>query len=254
MPAMKAQLLRNDRRSAMIGRPVRPVDAAGLILLRGSRDAPEILLGRRPAKTSFLPDIYVVPGGRVDAEDFIPSGFDETIDPAIAGDLAIGCRKPAPLTFLRAALRETHEETGLLVGRPASGASSEAAPGIWGAYRQAGWAPAFESLDFVLRAITPRDSPRRYNTRFFLADGSAAEGRLTGNGELLDLAWRPAGSLDGLNIVDVTWELIRVALRRWRDRVPAGVDRPKLLIYIRNNLVLRSLKPGQRGAPAGRRA
>jgi len=169
----------------MIGRPVRPVDAAGLILLRGPRDAPEVLLGRRHSKTAFLPDIYVVPGGRVDAEDLAPSGFPESIHPAVAGNLAIGCRRP-PLAFLRAALRETHEETGLLVGRPDTSAGG-AGVGVWSAYGAAGLAPEFAGLDFVLRAITPRDSPRRYNTRFFLADGSHAAGELKGDGELLDL-------------------------------------------------------------------
>lgn len=236
----------------MIERPVRPVDAAGLILLRGSREAPEILLGRRHAKTAFLPDIYVVPGGRVDAEDLAPSGFDESVHPAVAGDLSIGCRTP-PIAFLRAALRETHEETGLLVGQPGT-AFGKAAGAAWSAYAAAGWTPDFTGLDFALRAITPRGSPRRYNTRFFLGDGSRVTGSLTGNGELLDLGWRPAGDLGRLNIVDVTWELIRTALRRWRDRVPVGVDRPKLLIYRNDILHLRALPGARGGATNGRRA
>ncbi|MGH6891168.1 MAG: hypothetical protein ACREEP_02800, partial [Dongiaceae bacterium] len=69
---------------------VRPVDAAGLVLLRGRRDAPEILLGRRHAKTTFLPDIYVVPGGRVDPEDLLPSGFRERPHPLVAKALRTG--------------------------------------------------------------------------------------------------------------------------------------------------------------------
>ena len=224
----------------MIARPVRPVDAAGLILLRGPRDAPEVLLGRRHSKTAFLPDIYVVPGGRVDVEDLTPSGFPEPIHPAVAGNLAIGCRRP-PLAFLRAALRETHEETGLLVGRPGASVGGAAA-GVWGAYGAAGLAPEFAGLDFVLRAITPRESPRRYNTRFFLTDGAQAAGDLKGDGELLDLGWRPTWGLDSLNIVDVTWELIRAAMRRWRDRAPTGSESPKLLIYRNNNLILMTLR------------
>ncbi len=235
----------------MNGRPVRPVDAAGLILLRGSREAPEILLGRRHAKTPFLPDIYVVPGGRVDDADMRPSGFAETPHPSVARDLAIGSRRP-PVAFLRAALRETLEETGLLVGRPAE-PQGVPEPGIWAAYAQAGLAPDFAGLDFVLRAITPRESPRRYNTRFFLADGATARGNLAGDGELLDLGWRPVDALDRLNIVDVTWELIRAALRRWRDRVPVGADRPKLLIYRNDVLHLRDLPSARGGVAKGRR-
>lgn len=232
----------------MTERPVRPVDAAGLILLRGRRDAPEILLGRRHSKTAFLPDIYVAPGGRVDPADLAPSGFPEAIHPAVAGNLAIGCRRP-PIAFLRAALRETHEETGLLVGRAAASANalgSGAGAGVWGAYGAAGLAPEFAGLDFVLRAITPRESPRRYNTRFFLADGSQVAGELKGDGELLDLGWRSSGDLDKLNIVDVTWALIRAAMRRWQDQAPIGEESPKLLIYRNNNLTLTTLrKPGR---------
>ncbi len=224
----------------MTGGPVRPVDAAGLILLRGPRDAPEVLLGRRHSKTAFLPDIYVVPGGRLDAEDLAPSGFPEPIHPVIAGNLAVGCRRP-PLAFLRAALRETHEETGLLVGRPGAAAGGAGA-GVWGAYGAAGLAPDFAGLDFVLRAITPRESPRRYNTRFFLADGSQVAGDLKGDGELLDLGWRATGDLERLNIVDVTWELIRAAMRRWQNRSPAGAEAPTLLIYRNNNLTLTTLR------------
>ncbi len=234
--------------------PVRPVDAAGLILLRGSRDAPEILLGRRPAKTTFLPDIYVVPGGRVDAEDELPSGFAETMHPAVAGDLMLGAGRRPPIAFLRAALRETHEETGLLVGRPAATPAQEVGPGFWNAYGRAGWQPDFAGLDFVLRAITPRESRRRYNTRFFLADGANVRGDLTGNGELLDLGWRPVGDLDRLNIVDVTWELIKAALHRWREQTPTGTERAKLLIYRNNTLNLRALRRAASTAKRGGKA
>ena len=60
--------------------PVRPVDAAGLVLLRGSSDKPEVLMGRRHKRASFLPDIYVFPGGRLDDSDRAPSGYPEKLD------------------------------------------------------------------------------------------------------------------------------------------------------------------------------
>jgi 8-oxo-dGTP pyrophosphatase MutT (NUDIX family) len=234
------------------GRPVRPVDAAGLILLRGRRDAPEILLGRRHAKTAFLPDIYVVPGGRVDPEDHLPSGFRERLHPVVAKALRIGNERRPPIAFLRAALRELHEETGLVAGR--RGAGKAATAPVWRAYAEAGTAPDFEAFDFLLRAITPVGSRRRYNTRFFLGDGGDAVGILRGNGELLDLRWRKVAELDRLNIVDVTWALIRLALARWRDRVPVGVYHPKLLLYRNNSMILRSMGEPRRHSGASRRA
>lgn len=232
------------------GRAVRPVDAAGLILLRGRRDAPEILLGRRHAKTAFLPDIYVVPGGRVDPGDHLPSGFHERLQPTVAKALR-GGRRP-PVAFLRAALRELHEETGLILAGGGRGKPAGAA--IWQAYGQAGVAPDFGAFDFVLRAITPVGAHRRYNTRFFLADGGNAVGDLGGDGELLDLRWWNVADLGQLSIVDVTWALIRLALARWQARVPVGGERAKLLVYRKNSLVLRDPAAPRRRANPGQRA
>jgi 8-oxo-dGTP pyrophosphatase MutT (NUDIX family) len=232
------------------GKVVRPVDAAGLILLRGRPDAPEILLGRRHSKTAFLPDIYVVPGGRVDPCDHLRSGFRERLHPAVAKALGNGRRPPA--AFLRAALRELHEETGLILTGGGSGKPGEAA--VWQAYRQAGGAPDFGALDFVLRAITPVGSHRRYNTRFFLGDGEAAVGDLRSNGELLDLRWWKVAELERLNIVDVTWALIRLALARWQARLPVGSEPPKLLLYRNDSMVLRDLGKSRRRATSAARA
>lgn len=230
------------------GGVVRPVDAAGLILLRGRRDAPEILLGRRHAKTAFLPDIYVVPGGRVDPCDHLPSGFDERPHPLVTKALGTSAGRRPPIAFLRAALRELHEETGLIIGR--RGGRTAAPEPVWRAYAAARITPDFGSFDFLMRAITPVGSHRRYNTRFFLADGSKAIGEVRGDGELLDLGWRKPADLDALNIVDVTWALIRLALERWRTRAPIGSDPPKLLSYRDNSLVLRPMAQPRRQSRA----
>jgi 8-oxo-dGTP pyrophosphatase MutT (NUDIX family) len=217
---------------------VKPVDAAGLVLIRaGARGEPEILLGRRHRKAGFLPDIYVVPGGRVDAADHAPSGFAEMLNPAVAAALQSGGSRRPALAFARAALRETHEETGLLVGDSGQPVDSPGEP-VWQAYGSAGLAPDFGTLDFICRAITPVTSHRRYNTRFFLADGARAVGSVNGSGELEDLAWRPVPALAGLNIVDVTEYVLKEALRRWQARSPAGAEPPKLLNYRKDIMTL----------------
>jgi 8-oxo-dGTP pyrophosphatase MutT (NUDIX family) len=221
---------------------VKPVDAAGLVLIRTARNgASEILLGRRHHRAGFLPDIYVVPGGRVDPADHAPSGFAETLHPVVSAALASGGSRRPALAFPRAALRETHEETGLLVGARAAALESPRQP-VWRAYGAAGLAPDFAALDFICRAITPVTSARRYNTRFFLADGAQAVGAVQGNGELEDLAWRPVSALGGLNIVDVTEYVLKEALRRWQARVNggglAGAEPPKLLNYRKDIMTL----------------
>src|SRR5215813_12180614 len=104
-------------------RPARPRDAAGLVLLRRRGAGREVLLGQRRATARFLPGVYVYPGGRLDPEDRLRSGFMEEFAPLPAGlDQATTRLAPA---LLRAAIRETYEETGLLVGergRPAAAA------------------------------------------------------------------------------------------------------------------------------------
>lgn len=222
---------------------VKPADAAGLVLIRGDKSGePEILLGLRSGRSRFLPDIHVVPGGRLDTSDALPSGFEETLHPSVSQHLmARNARRPE--AFLRAALRETFEETGLLIGRPA-GAGRGAVPTqeIWRTYESAGIAPAFRDMSFVLRAITPRYSPRRFNTRFFVVDGELAQGELRGNGELLELGWYGERKLPDLRLVDVTQALLSEALRRWRDGDRRSTEHPKLLIYFNNSMIIRTHK------------
>lgn len=211
----------------------RPFDAAGLVLLRDASNGPEVLLGRRHGRAGFLPDIYVFPGGGVDAADGEASGFPEPLHRRIARDLEIGQSGRPPWAFARAALRETFEETGLLIAG-ADGTGIPIQPGaaaVWQAYASRGLRPAFDRLDYVCRAITPTYSRRRYNTRFFLADGDMADGTLTGDGELEDLGWRGMAALRHLAIVDVTQFVLREALRRWRLRSPVGTQRYRLFCY-----------------------
>jgi 8-oxo-dGTP pyrophosphatase MutT (NUDIX family) len=185
---------------------VRPVDAAGLVLLRRGKAGLEVLLGRRHARAGFLPDIYVFPGGRVERQD----GLGEVLPmaPAVAAALAPASRRP-PSAFLRAALRETGEETGLTLPDAAAA-----------------------RIDFVCRAITPTGSHRRYNTRFFLADGAECQGALVGDGELEDLGWRPVDETGRLNLVDVTAFVLAEALRRRQAGLTPGAEPPARFSYV----------------------
>jgi hypothetical protein len=94
-----------------------------------------------------------------------------------------------------------------------------------------GCRPGFDALDFICRAITPTYSKRRYNTRFFLADGANATGKLAGNGELEDLNWWPLTELPRLAIVDVTEFVLTEALSRWQRKAPIGSEPARLFCY-----------------------
>ncbi len=187
-------------------RPVRPVDGAAVVLVRGHGTKAEVLMGRRRPRAAFLPKIYVFPGGRVDPSDYdVPAGIE--LRPEVTRRLTRrSSASPAPALAM-AAIRETHEETGFLLGDPGAGhdAPRDATSQIWRAFAQARATPAFTRLDYVARAITPTHMPHRFNTRFFMVDARHAMGELRQGGELLDLRWV---SLDGgwknLNVVDVT--------------------------------------------------
>ena len=97
----------------------------------------------------------------------------------------------------------------MLVGRPAEAppAADLTRPGeaaIERAYRERGLVAAMDRLTYVGRAITPSHSTRRFNTRFFLADGEDVFGEPSASSELEDAGWRPIEGemLDGFR--DVT--------------------------------------------------
>lgn len=216
--------------------PSRPRAAAGVVLLRGSAAGPEVLLGRRCARTRFMPGVYVFPGGRLDPGDRRASGFAEP--PQRSEGLDGATRRLLP-ALRRAALRETWEETGLLLADPEGAARQEGEPApadaLWRRFGETGGAPAFGALHLLARAITPPSSPIRYHTRFFLcrAETVALHGELQGDGELEDLGWRPPAALGELPMADVTRAVLAEALTRLvrPDRADA-----RLFLYRRGRI------------------
>jgi 8-oxo-dGTP pyrophosphatase MutT (NUDIX family) len=174
---------------------VRPRDAASLILLRGEGKALEVLAGRRPLNVKFMPGVYVFPGGAIDPPDRITWNI-ETGTEALGSKLARSAR---------AALRETWEEAGVLIGRPGGlpTASPARAP-IERAYLERGLVAAMDLLTYVGRAITPSHSFRRFNTRFFLGDGNDVHGEPAASEELEDVGWHPVGHDAFTSFRDVT--------------------------------------------------
>jgi 8-oxo-dGTP pyrophosphatase MutT (NUDIX family) len=177
---------------------VRPRDAASLILLRGKGSNLELLAGRRPKTVKFMPGVWVFPGGAIDPEDRrmwrVETG---------------GAHLPPVLArSARAALRETWEEVGVLVGQ-----RSESPPPleerhrlspIEAAYAERGVSAALDTLAYIGRAITPTPVFRRYNTRFFLADAEAVFGDPASSDELEDAGWHPIGRKELVPFRDVT--------------------------------------------------
>jgi 8-oxo-dGTP pyrophosphatase MutT (NUDIX family) len=208
-------------------RPVRPRDAASLILLRQGAGGIEALLGRRGAGARFMPGRYVFPGGGIRREDARPFPGET---PAPAGTAAL-------LGLARAALRETFEETGYLLGRPLAGAAArngaEPPSAVAAAYAAARLAPAVGELVPIGRAITPTFSPIRFHARFFIADGTLAHGPVHPGEELEEVRWYriddgfplPHGSPHGfpMPMSGVTQFMLRHALAVFTGTAPTAM-------------------------------
>lgn len=184
-------------------KPPRPKDAATLLLVRGSGPKAEVLMGQRSAGHVFMPDKWVFPGGRVDRTDAIAPAARELSVEAEAL-LRQGTPRRPPRAFALAAIRETWEEAGLIVGcRGLHGP----APKGWESFAAQNAAPELDKLTFIARAVTPPYRPRRFDARFFLADAELVllDDRPIGGGpELLDTRWFSFADALALDLPNVT--------------------------------------------------
>lgn len=195
-------LLREDPAN-LIANPATPRDAATLILYRLTPDGPRILMGCRSEGHDFMPNKYVFPGGRVDEEDALAPSLSE-LSEAEDAIVKIGAAR-ATRAFPLTAVREVFEETGLIVGRAATGLG--AVPASWGDYYAQDAAPCLANFRFLGRAITPPMRHKRFDARFFMADADDAliddrppiDGR-----ELADLRWFTLGEVAQLDLPNVT--------------------------------------------------
>ncbi len=135
-----------------------PRPAASLILLRrGGRHRQrgvELLLVRRSPEASFMPGVWVFPGGVVESDEAIPRGI-EGEDSAADG---------VELAHRACAVRELYEEAGIELA-----AELELRP----------WS----------RWITPEAAPVRFDTRFYVALAPAHSPPRPDGAETTEATW-----------------------------------------------------------------
>jgi len=202
----------------MDGQPtVRPRNAATLILVRGAHKGPEILMGRRSRGHDFMPGKWVFPGGRVDPSDFRAPAASE-LQPEVETKLRLTApRRPTlPRALALAAVRETWEEAGLMLAKPAP---VRAVAGPWRGFVDVGALPDLSALSFVARAITPPYRPKRFDARFFMAEASAllSQDRSQGSGELDEIAWIPIAETQAFDLPNVTTFVVKELEQRLAD-------------------------------------
>src|SRR5262249_29122737 len=120
--------------------PVQPRDAATLLIVDAIGGAPRILMGRRGSDDVFMPDKFVFPGGRVELDDAGIPSVDE-LQERCARRLLVdidGEASPARARAIAlAAIRETFEEAGLVIG--AKGVwpqPDDTLPHVWAEFRR----------------------------------------------------------------------------------------------------------------------
>lgn len=181
----------------MAGENAQPVAAATLVLVRDGPAGLETLMLVRHHQIDFATGAAVFPGGKVAAADR---------DPGLRAHLPPGTAWAEEEQALRvAAVRETFEESGLLLARhggclPDADALAELAH-RWQA-RTAASAGAFvdmvraEGLELALDLlhpfahwVTPEVSPKRFDTHFYIAAAPSGQVAVHDGREAVDSFW-----------------------------------------------------------------
>ncbi len=204
---------------------LRPVDASTLIIMDRRAKPLKILMGRRHDGHRFMPGKFVFPGGRIEAGDRSMT-VAGALHPRAEQALMARVTRPSvqrSRALALAAIRETFEETGLLLGTRDYGSPESVPAGTpWEAFREHGVFPDLEALHFIGRAITPPKRVKRFDTRFFAVDRTAiaqeVEGAVGPDSELVELAWVTMAEARRLDLPPITG----VLLGELEARIAAG--------------------------------
>ncbi len=174
--------------------PAAPLPAATVLLLRDGAQGLEVLMTRRAMSASFAPGAYVFPGGGIDAND------------ARHHHLALrrASQSDERLTQALAAIRESHEELGILLAQHADGrpldAHSHAQVDRHGPFyeqcAQQGLRLCADQVFVLAHWVTDRDLPRRFDVPFLVARMPADQHPVADEKEQFEPQWvRPADAL-----------------------------------------------------------
>jgi 8-oxo-dGTP pyrophosphatase MutT (NUDIX family) len=189
--------------------PVRP--SATVVVLREGKSDPEILMVRRRAGDAFG-DSYTFPGGVLDDDESDACAYcrGRTKEQANATlSLSAG-----GLVYYSAAVRELFEETGVLLARdPSRNWAFSKAPDRASSIRDLRaqldggslpWAELLRSRELAIACDalhyfsfweTPVCRPKRWSTRFFLAEMPSGQNAQHDGNEVTDSCWMSAAEL-----------------------------------------------------------
>jgi 8-oxo-dGTP pyrophosphatase MutT (NUDIX family) len=192
--------------------PAEPRNAATVVLMRRGAEGPEVYLLRRQTSMAFAGGMCVFPGGGVDPRDFDHAVAWAGPQPDAWAD-QLGTDEATARALVCAAVRETFEESGVLLAGPGNGNGgadtvvADTTGEDWETDRVALEARELAFTDFldrrglVLRTdllgvwaawLTPVFEPRRYRTWFFVADLPEGQRTRDVSTESSSVSWLPA--------------------------------------------------------------
>jgi 8-oxo-dGTP pyrophosphatase MutT (NUDIX family) len=186
--------------------PIRP--AATVILVREAPSSFEIFMLRRTSKAAFAGGMYVFPGGRVDGDDHLHSLDQHRQGPSQAQKQQQQALGDEWRGYWIAGIRESFEEAGLLLAYREDGSLLEYRTPEEHARYQAYRSPlhsgsvglreiceaeklklAVDRIHFYNRFVTPLGRPRRFDTRFFVAETPEGQVGRHDDFETVDSVW-----------------------------------------------------------------
>ncbi|HVE04956.1 MAG TPA: NUDIX hydrolase [Rhizomicrobium sp.] len=213
----------------IVGGALRPKDAATLVIVKRDGGVPRVLMGQRHGNMAFMANKYVFPGGRIDPGDMRLSVTSQ-LRPHVAARAGHGSTPARARGLALAAIRETFEETGILIGERADHLPRTRAP-AWKKFFEHKVLPRLDTLEIIARAVTPPNRTRRFDARFFMVDASAIVHELEelDNEELLTPAWLTLDEARALDLPSIT----RTVLDEVEARVREGADPSRPIPFYR---------------------
>lgn len=232
-------------------------------------------MARRRAGDAFGEN-YTFPGGILDADEFLAHGHCAGIDNDAANTLLE--LPEGGLDYFSAAIRELFEETGILLARQGDGWVADSpliqelrnrvdkATLAWSDFlRDQGLQMAADAIHYFAHWETPLSRPKRWSTRFFLAQLPAGQHASHDDGELTEIKWLTAiealsagrsgtmklpfptiRNLQALAEFNTVGALVEWAQQKARD----GIEKIRP-VEITCNGKQRFVIPGDRGYPDG---
>ena len=237
--------------------PIKP--AATVIIVREAQSSFEIFMLKRTTSASFASGMFVFPGGKVDHDDHLHKYDVHRVGPSESQNRQVASVGFEWRGFWIAAIRETFEESGLLLAYDRQGRivsfEDKQISDKFSSYRQPlhdgeltmidicereSIRLAVDQVHFYNRFVTPVGRPRRFDTRFFIAAAPEAQRGVHDEQETVESTW--ISPVDALKLNDAKeFDLMRVTRMQleWLAKYPSKGDLLKFATKQKDFLIRR---------------